>query len=453
MKTYDLIILGGGRSSVMAVEVANSGKKVALIEKDKLGGSCPNRGCVPSKLLIGYAEVARKVREASEHFIEADIKSIDVARMFRETNDWSAQVDARYESRHPESLDLYRGHGTFIDDHTIEVNGEKLTSKNIVIATGSRPRKGPFSDLPLWTSDDLFPLNGEVPESITIVGGGFIAVELANFFNAVGVKTTMLVRSDRLLPAEDKDIASIFTDQFSKVVDTRFNTNIESASYDGKQFSLQLNNANDKPHQTERLLYAIGRELNTNAIGLENTQIKRDESGLIIRDETLQTSVSGVYAMGDVASPYMLQHIAAFESNYICNRILEGSESSISHGAIAHAVFSNPEVAAVGMTEEQTAKSGRSFIAVTEDWTLSARALSTKLTYPRTKLIVDTNSFEVLGCHLIGPEASTMIHEVIMLMHLNNDIRQLTKMIHIHPALPEALVVVARKALDEIDRL
>lgn len=467
MKTYDLIILGGGRSSVMAIELANAGKKVALIEKDKLGGSCPNRGCVPSKLLIGYAEVARKVREASDHFIETDIKSIDVERMFRETNDWSAQVDARYESRHPESLDLYRGHGAFIDDHIIEVNGEILSSDNIVIATGSRPRKGPFTDLPLWTSDDLFPLNDEVPKSITIVGGGFIAVELANFFDAVGVKTTVLVRGERLLPAEDKDIASIFAEQFTQTVDTRFNTSIESASHDGKQFSLQLNNAkgNVETHQTERLLYAIGRELNTDTIGLENTQINCDERGLIIRDETLQTSVSGVYAMGDAASPYMLQHIAAFESNYISHRIshrinqgisqgiLEDSDTAISYGAIAHAVFSNPEVAAVGMTEEQAVKSGLSFITVTEDWTLSARALSTKLTYPRTKLIVDSCSFEVLGCHLIGPEASTMIHQVMMLMHLNNDIRQLTNMIHIHPALPEALVVACRAAIAEIDKL
>jgi len=451
MKTYDLIVLGGGRSSVMAVALANAGKRVALIEKDKLGGSCPNRGCVPSKLLIGFAEVARKVREASEHFIEAEIKSIDVARMFRETNDWSAQVDARYESRHPESLDLYRGHGRFIDDHTIEVNGEKLTSNNIVIATGSRPRKGPFTDLPLWTSDDLFPLIGEVPKSITIVGGGFIAVELANFFDAVGVKTTVMVRGERLLPAEDKDIADIFSEQFSKTVDTRFNTSIESASHDGKDFLLKLNNG--KTHQTEKLLYAIGRELNIDNIGLENTQIKSDERGNIVRDNTLQTSVSGVYAMGDAATPYMLQHIAAYEADYIRNKIQEGSDTPISYGAISHAVFSNPEVASIGMTEEQASESGRSFVAITEDWLLSARALSTKLTYPRTKLIVDTNSFEVLGCHLIGPESSTMIHEMMMLMHLNNDIRQITKLIHIHPALPEALVVAARKALAEIGEL
>ena len=271
MKTYDLIVIGGGRASNLAVAVAAAGESVALIERDKLGGSCPNRGCVPSKLLIGFAEVARKVQEASEHFIDAEIKSMDVASMIRDTNDWSALVDARYESRHPETLDLYRGHGAFVSDHVVQVNGEQLTAPNIVIATGSRPRPGPFQDLPIWTSDDLFPLKGEVPKSITIVGGGFIAVELAYFFDAVGVETTVMVINDRLLPAEDDDIAAIFKEQFVRNVDTRFNTSIESASYDDHQFTLKLNTG--ETHTTEALLYAIGRQLNIDTIGLENTTI------------------------------------------------------------------------------------------------------------------------------------------------------------------------------------
>ena len=295
MKSYDLIVIGGGRASDLAVAVAAAGKTVALIERDKLGGSCPNRGCVPSKLLIGFAEVARKVQEASDHFIDAEIKSMDVTRMIRDTNEWSSHVDARYQSRHPDSLDLYRGHGTFVSDHVVEVNGEQLTASEIIIATGSRPSPGPFPDLPIWTSDDLFPLKGDVPKSITIVGGGFIAVELANFFDAVGVKTTVMVINDRLLPAEDEDISSIFKEQFTQNVDTRFNTAIESASHDGKQFTLQLNTGDT--HQTEALLYAIGRQLNIDTIGLENTGITLNERGSIVRDDYLQTSVPGVYAV------------------------------------------------------------------------------------------------------------------------------------------------------------
>ena len=448
VKKYDLIVLGGGRASVLAVAAAATGKSVALIEKDKLGGTCPNRGCVPSKLLIGFAEAARKVREASEHYIEAEIKSIDVARMIRETNAWSHEVDARYQSRHPDSLDLYRGHGAFVSDQVVEVNGVQLTAENIVIATGGRSRPGPFADLPIWTSDDLFPLEGEVPESITIVGGGFIAVELANFLDAVGVQTTVMVIDDRLLPAEDLEISNIFAQQFTKNVDTRFNTRIESASHDGRQFTLQLNNG--KIHQSQALLYAIGRELNVDTIGLENTSVARDERGGIVRDEFMQTSVPGIYALGDVAAPYQLQHIATFEAEFIRRRLLEGETAPIDYGAIPHAVFSNPEVAAVGVTEEQARQNGHEYVAVTENWAYSARSMSTRLDYPRTKLIVDSTTYEILGCHLIGPESSTMIHQIMMLMHLNNDIRELPKMIHIHPALPEALAVAAQSAIAAI---
>ena len=450
MKTYDLIVIGGGRASNLAVAVAATGKSVALIERDKLGGTCPNRGCVPSKLLIGFAEVARKVREASEHYIDAEIKSMDVARMIGDTNEWSSQVDARYESRHPETLDLYRGHGAFASDKVVEVNGEQLTATNIVIATGSRPRPGFFPDLPIWTSDDLFPLKGEVPKSITIVGGGFIAVELANFFDAVGVDTTVMVIDDRLLTAEDDDISAIFKELFTQNVDTRFNTNIESATHDGKHFTLQLSTGDN--HQTEALLYAIGRQLNIDTIGLENTDITLDERGNIVRDDHLQTSVPGVFAIGDVATPYQLQHIASFESNFVLENILNGASPPIDYGPISHAVFSEPEVAATGMTESQAKASGRPYVAVIEDWTLSARALSTRITYPRTKLIIDSSTYEVLGCHLIGPEASTMIHEIMMLVHLDNDIRNIINLVHIHPALPEALVVAGRAAIAAVEQ-
>jgi len=449
MKKYDLIVLGGGRASALAVAASAAGKQVALIEKNKLGGTCPNSGCVPSKLLIGFAEVARKVKEASAHYIDAQIKSMDVTRMIRETNQWSSEVDARYQSRHPDTLEFYRGHGAFVSDHVVEVNGEHLMADEIVIATGTRPRKGPFSDLPIWTSDDLFPLKGDVPKSITIVGGGFIAVELANFLDAVGVQTTVMVIDDRLLPAEDNDISTLFAQQFCQHVDTRFNTAIESASHDGKQFTLQLDNG--QTHQCEALMYAIGRELNVDNIGLENTTIARTERGGIARDEYLQTSVPGVYALGDVATRYQLQHIASFEAKYLEQRILKENTAPIDYGAIPHAVFSHPEVAAVGMTEEQAEHSGRDFVAIMHDWLPSARAMSTKLTYPRTKLIVDCSTHEILGCHLIGPESSTMIHQVMMLMHLKNDVREMANMIHVHPALPEALMAAAQAAIAAIE--
>lgn len=451
MTSYDLIIIGGGRASGLAVAAANAGKKVALIERDRLGGSCPNRGCVPSKLLIGYAETARRIREADRHYIKAALDEADVERMFRETNAWSDSVDDRYESRLPEGATLYRGSGKFISDHTVEVNGEQLTAKQIVIATGAQPSLTPFPDLPVWTSNDLFPLKGKVPKSISIVGGGFIACELANFFEAVGVETHLLVRGERLLPLEDDDIAAIFAEEFSKNVTVHYNTTITDAQHSEGKFQLSFNGGDDSSLETDALLYAIGRVPNTADLGLENTSIEKTDRGFIPNNEYLETNVSGVYSVGDVSGRYQLQHAAAYEVNYLRQRLLKGHSEPIDYEfSMPHAVFSDPEIAGVGMTERELKASGVDYVSVTEDWLASARAMSTRLTYPRTKLLVDPHSFKILGCHLIGPEASTMLHTVMMLMHLDNDVRHLKDMVHIHPALPEALLAVAVKAISKV---
>lgn len=454
MKKYDLIVIGGGRASNLAFAVGKAGQRVALIEKDKLGGTCPNRGCVPSKLLIGYAEAARRVREADRHFIKANLEELDVERMFAETDEWVEGVDGRYESRLPEGADLYRGTGSFVEDHVVEVDGQRLTAPRIVIATGTRPRPNPFPDVPAWTSDDLFPFGKKVPASITIVGGGFIACELGNFFDAVGVETRLVVRGDRLLPAEDQDISRIFTDQFTHNVPTDLNTRVVAASHDGDGFAIDLETADGETltHRSEALLFAIGRLPNTHDLGLENTGIETNDRGFIKRDGFLETTAPGVFALGDVAGQYILQHAAAYEVHYLRQRFLRDETEPLEFGAMPHAVFSDPEVAAVGMTEEEAKESGPPHVVVTKHWLASARAMSTRLEYPRTKLIVDVENHAILGCHLIGPEASTMIHQVLAVMHLDNDVRHLKDMIHIHPALPEALLAAGVEAVKMVRR-
>ncbi len=454
MREYDLIVIGGGRAANLAFAAGRAGQRVALIEKDRLGGTCPNRGCVPSKLLVGFAEAARRVREADRHFITAKIDRIDVQRMIAETNAWVEGVDGRYEGRLPAGADLYRGAGRFVDDHVVEVNGERLTAPQIVIATGTRPRLAPYPDAPVWTSDDLFPLQGKVPRSITIVGGGFIGCELANFFEAVGVETRLVVRGDRLLPAEDGDISRIFTEEFSKNVSVDLHTEVASVDYRDGRFEIGLVKAGNRVEdcRSEALLFAIGRLPNTDQLGLDNTGIELDARGFVRRDEKLETTVPGVYAVGDVAGQYLLQHAASYEVNFLRQRLLKDERGAIDHGSMPHAVYSDPEVAAVGWTEEQLKDSGRSYVAVLEDWKSSARAMASRLDYPRTKLLVDPKTYEILGCHLIGPEASTMIHEVLMVMRLDNDVRHLKDMIHIHPALPEALLAAAVAAVKQVRR-
>jgi len=447
MLEYDIIVIGAGRASNLARNAGKAGKKVAIIEKDKFGGTCPNKGCVPSKLLIGYAEVARSIQEASRHFIDATIKHIDVAKIFEETNAHIEKVDPAYRAKFNENVTTYTGEASFISNYVVEVNGEQLTAPKIVIATGTRPVSPAHEKA--WTSDDIFPLIGTVPKSITIVGGGFIACELANFFDAVGVQTKLLVRNQKILGNEDEEIAAIFKEQFSKHVDVAFDTSITEINHDGAMFTLTLENKNSEQieHKSEALLYAIGRVPNTDTLKLENTDIKVTPRGFIDRDEDFQTAVHSVYVVGDASGEHMLQHAAAMEVNHVQKVLLSGSQEAYKFKYIPHAVFTHPEVASVGLTEQRAKAEGIEYVAISKGWLASAKAQSLRINYARTKILVAPKSYAILGFHLIGPQSATMMHQVLSIMHLDNDIRHLKEMLYIHPALSEALLPAAVKAV------
>lgn len=450
MKEFDLIIIGAGRASNLAVKAGKLGKKVALIEKSKLGGTCPNRGCVPSKLLIGYAHVARSIKEANRHFIDASINNIDVKKIFEETNDYVSQIDPRYESRFNENVTVFRGEASFVENKVVKVNDELLKGENILIATGTRPIPVPHEKA--WTSDDIFPLKNDIPKSITVVGSGFIACELANFFDAVGIKTTLVARGNRLLSAEDEDISDIFTKEFSKNVNAVFNSNIENINYENSSFELDLKNKENQTskHKSDALLYATGRVSNADLLNLENTDIELDEKGFIKRDEFFETKAKGVYVTGDASGENMLQHAAAFEVNYLGKILYEEETKPLKFKYMPHAVFSDPEVASVGLSEKKAKELGINYVASTTNWLASAKAMSTRLNYPRTKFLINPETYEILGCHLIGPESSTMMHQILAVLHIDNDIRHLKDMLYIHPALSEAILPAAVEAIAKI---
>jgi len=451
MKEFDLIIIGGGRAANLAITAANLGKKVALIEKSKLGGTCPNRGCVPSKLLIGYANVARAIKESNRHFIDASINSIDVEKIFDETNKYVSQIDSRYESRFNENVEVFRGIGSFVQNNVITVNNEELTAPKIVIGTGTKPIKAGHEKA--WTSDDIFPLKDKIPKSITIVGSGFIACELANFFSAVGIETKLLSRSQKVLGNEDSEISAIFKEEFIKNVDIDFDTTIQDVKHDGNVFDLTLINKNQTitKHSSEALLYATGRESNSKSLSLENTSIKLDDRGYIQRNEFFETDAKGVYVVGDAAGEHMLQHAAAFEVNYLGKLLFDNYKEPLNFKYMPHAVFTEPEIASVGITEEKAKQKNIKYVSSTTNWLASAKAMSTRLTYPVTKFIVNPDTYEILGCHMIGPESATMMHQVLAVIHINNDIRHLKEMLYIHPALNEALLPAAVATVKAIE--
>ncbi len=451
MKTFDIIVLGAGNAMDVPRIAGPAGKRVALIEKSALGGTCPNRGCIPSKLLIAHAEVANTIRDAGRFHIKANIESIDADQVLRDVKSYTDRFDNLLEDGLPENVTLFRGHGRFVDPHTVEVNGEQLTAPMIVIATGSRPRRPEGIEAPYWTSDEVFAIES-APRSLTIVGGGYIATELATFFQGVGVQTTVLARDNRLLGLEDEELQPIIRKGFTRRVDVRFKTSLISARQDGDSVVMTLKDTdgNETEHRSERLLYAIGRVPNADTIGLEHTGVTLNDRGYIAVDDNLRTNVAGIFAMGDVTGRHMFTHAASLEAKYLGRQLIGESDAPLDYGPMPHAVFADPEVAGVGRTEQELRRDGVAFKkgVVTYDAATKGRAI--KEEHGLVKILVALDG-TILGAHIVGAHASILLHEIIPVMKWKNHISSLTEIIHIHPSLPEVVRGAARKAQEALD--
>ena len=280
-------------------------------------------------------------------------------------NDYVSEVDSRYEGRvEAAGVTLIRGEGRFIGHKRIEVSGRSLTAEKIVVATGSRPVPPPFADLPVWTSDHLFPLRSAPPQSLIIIGGGVIGCEMAAFFAAVGVETSLFVRHERLLGKEDREIEEVFQTEFSNEVRTHFHTSLKNLTRSGELFRATFQTEDgEQIFQAECVLFATGCVPNTELLDLSKTGLAADAKGFLPVDEHLETAISGIYSTGDVNGRHMLQHAAAFEVQFLRQKFLKGITTPIDESHMPHAVFTHPEIAAVGFTEEQLKDSGTPYVA------------------------------------------------------------------------------------------
>ncbi|MGE0266931.1 MAG: dihydrolipoyl dehydrogenase [Candidatus Omnitrophota bacterium] len=458
MKTYDVIVIGSGGGSKITSPAARLGFKVAVIEKDQLGGTCLNRGCIPSKMLIHPADVAQEIREANKFDIKNNPHfTVDFARLIKrisQTVDKDSSGIVNGYTKNP-NIDYYRGKATFVSNKTIKVGDETLTANKIFIAVGARPAIPAIDGLdgtPYMTSTEALR-NTTLPKKLVVIGASYIGVELGHAYGALGSEVHFLVRS-QFLRSEDTEVAQEFTRVFTKKYHCHLKALAKKINFNNSQFRISYSQeGQDKTIMADALLIAAGVVPNNDTLELQNTDIELTDTGFIRVDDHLQTTVEGVYAMGDCVGNYFFRHSVNFEGEYLFEAIFNNPHNNpIRYPPIPHAVFSNPQVAGVGKTEDQLKSEGADYIVGLNPYAKSAMGMALLSDHGFCKILFCAKTKKILGAHIVGDEASNMIHLLIAFMNKDGTLDDLLNMVYIHPALPEIVRNAARNAKIEFSK-
>lgn len=459
-KHYDLIVIGSGAGTKLVRPVASLGKKVAIIERESLGGTCLNKGCIPSKMLLHPAEILHQIADAHRFHIQASTPQINANSLLKEV---FSTIDAESESIEPlyssdPNIDLYRATARFVGEKVIDVNGELISADKVVIATGALPHIPKIPGLkktPYWTYQEVMRLK-ELPKSLTVLGTGFIGVELGFFFAQMGVEVTFLARS-HLLSKEDADIRQCFTEKFCKTHHVHFDTEVLSVDFDQakSQFNIQVSGNNQQVEclHSDALLVATGIKANVESLAVDRSGIGLDAAtGFITVDQYLQTSCKDVYAIGDCTGKYFFRHSANFEGQWLFESLFGShkARSPITYPPMPHAVFSSPQIASVGPTEEELKRDQIEYICVKQKYCNSAMGMALKSEGDFIKLLCSPSTQKILAVHIIGHEAANLLHIPLSFMHLGATVQELADMVYVHPALAEVVRNAARKTISMI---
>jgi mycothione reductase len=446
MKNYDVIVIGSGCGALISDEAAGHGLKTALIDKGPLiGGTCLNWGCIPSKMLIYTADRVVEIQSARKLGITAEIKALDfnsiMARMRQARQ--ASQVHIREGIGQAKNLDFYEGEARFIADYTLEVNGEQLKGDKIFIASGSRPLIPPvkgLQDIEYLTNESVLELE-ERPDSLIIIGGGYIAVEYGHFFAAMGTKVTMLEMADRLVLSEEPEIAALLKKALSQRMDVHTGAQVEEVKADKTVVTAVTtvkNTGKKREFTAQSILMAVGRRSNADLLRVENTGVALDTRGFIKVNEYMETGKKNIFAVGDANGQQMFTHMANREAAIVAHNVLYGTNLKVEYTAVPHAVYSYPQIASVGLREEDARKDHDIIVGRTKYLDI-AKGEAMMETEGLTKVILEKGTDRILGFHIIGPYAPELIQEVVNAMTSGGHIGELNQGIHIHPALSELI--------------
>jgi mycothione reductase len=454
VKKYNVIVIGSGCGTNIVDEALAHGLSVALVDKGPLGGTCPNLGCIPSKMLIFAADRIAEVQEAKKLGIEAEMRNIDfnfimerMRKVIRED-----QEHMKQELSRTERLDFYEGEGHFVDDYTIEVTGKKIRGDKIFIASGSRPLIPPIKGLEslgYLTNETVLQLKERL-DNLIIIGGGYIAVEYGHFFAAMGTRVTILEMADRLVLAEEPEISEVLKKELSRRMSVYTGVKAEAVKSNGRDVTVSANDSKGggyKEFTAQRILVAVGRRSNADLLKVENTGVEVDKRGFVKVDEYLETTKKNIFAVGDINGQQMFTHVANVEASLAADNAIHGSKIKMDYSAAPHAVYSHPQIASVGMTEEAAGKAHKILVGKAK-YSDVAQGEAMMDENGFAKAIVEVDTGKILGFHIIGPYAPILIQEVINAMASGGGIDQIQTSMHIHPAITELIPQVLSNLQD-----
>ncbi|NJD21894.1 MAG: dihydrolipoyl dehydrogenase [Melioribacter sp.] len=461
-KQYDIVILGGGPGGyVAAIRAAQLGFKTVIIDKDNLGGICLNWGCIPTKSLLKNAEIFDLMKNHSGEFgISVQGLSFDFNKIIKRSRDISDRITKNVELLIKKNkIDRMRGYGKLVSKNQIDIldeSGKKIdsvSSEKIIIATGARPKSVPAIPVDkknIITSTEAMNLPAQ-PKDLIVIGAGAIGIEFAYFYNVLGTKVTVIEMMDQILPVEDKEVSEILHKNFKKRgIEIYTSTKVEKAEVKGKEVIVTIEKDGKKIElKSEKVLCAIGVTGNVEGFGLEELGIELYKNHIKVDKNTYETNITGIYAIGDVIGPPWLAHVASAEGIQCIEMIKGKNPNPIDYNNIPGCTYCNPQVASVGMTEAKARKNGYELKIGKFPFMASGKAFAVGEREGFVKLIFDAKYGELLGAHIIGPEATELIAELTLAKSMEATFETIIKTVHAHPTLSESIMEAAANAYGE----
>ena len=448
MKEYDLIVIGTGAGMNVASKARGHDLKVAIVEDGPLGGTCLNRGCIPSKILIEPANVVRQIEDAKRIGVTSKVEAMDFQLVRKRMWDLVLSDRGGMEKgvETDKGLDYFHVKGEFVGTKRLQVGTEQITAPKVMIACGVRtsvpPVKG-LVDVGYLTSETVFDIQ-RLPKRLAILGGGYKACEFAHFFTSFGTEVTIIGRNPVLLPREEPEVSALVLRKMSELCVVHVNREaVEARRHSEGKLLIHKDRSSGTTSDliVDEVLVATGVRPNTDLLQVERSGVQVDEKGYVVVNEYLETNVPGIWALGDVIGRNMYRHTANYESDVAWYNAFGKQKVKLLEHAVPHAIFAYPEAAAVGMTESDAKKRGRKYFVGRAEYIDTAKGYAMAEEEGFCKVIVDAETMRILGAHAVGPHASLLVQPIVYLMNAGDGtFNPIARSQTIHPALSEVMV-------------